>query len=237
MLTLWQCLVTSPSNNQRIVHEFITYPTTSLAHLAFENALPKPLWEFWVFLWPEPPASLHGPAINLSLLQTQTFQFVWLHWAHELVLTSGQEKLNPRVNFGFWVIIICSSLVKKKIPLWGVVLRCWWLNNREAKHGWGQEVYVKFLYLCLNFIVKLKLFPQDKFFKKIKKNWVRVLPGDSPPLCGFGWSQLDNEIVWSIQVGFIWCHCWGGWEGWANMDLSVRDPMLIVLKAHGLLTS
>lgn len=127
MLTLWQCLVTSLSPNQRIVHEFITYPTTSLPHLAFENALP--FWELWVFLWPEPPTSLHGPELNLSLLQTQTFQFVWLHWAHELALTWGQEKLNPRVNFGFWVIMIRSSLVKKNTTLGSdveMLMTEWW---------------------------------------------------------------------------------------------------------------
>ena len=35
--------VTSPLTNQRIVHKLITYPGTSLLHLAFKTALLKPI--------------------------------------------------------------------------------------------------------------------------------------------------------------------------------------------------
>ena len=52
-----------------------------LPHLAFENALPKPSAELRVFLDHESPSSFHGPSINLSLLQTPPFRFVWPHCA------------------------------------------------------------------------------------------------------------------------------------------------------------
>ena len=43
MLTPVTPPVTSPSTNQRIVHELITYPRTPVPHLAFKNAFLKPL--------------------------------------------------------------------------------------------------------------------------------------------------------------------------------------------------
>lgn len=72
-----------PSENQRIVYELITYlvPPSHSSVLAFTNALPKPLQEVRCFEGPEPPISLHGPAVDLSLLQTLMF------WAYKLALT------------------------------------------------------------------------------------------------------------------------------------------------------
>ena len=41
-----------------------------------KNALQFQLGEFGIFWGPKPPVSLHGPSINLYLLQTQTLRFV-----------------------------------------------------------------------------------------------------------------------------------------------------------------
>ena len=54
--------------------------TMTLPHLAFKNTLLKPFRQFRVS-GHEPPVSLLGPAINLSLLLTPTLLFVWLHRA------------------------------------------------------------------------------------------------------------------------------------------------------------
>ena len=54
--------------------------STPLSHLAFKKALQFWFVEFMIFGGHKPPISLHGPAINLSLLQTPMFQFVWPHW-------------------------------------------------------------------------------------------------------------------------------------------------------------
>ena len=56
-------------------------PCNPPPYLAFIYALPKPLGSSGFFLEHEPPISLHGPAINLSLLHTPMFQFVWPHYA------------------------------------------------------------------------------------------------------------------------------------------------------------
>ena len=56
-------------------------------HLAFKNArlcqklnFAESLWGAWDLGEPDPPVSLHGPAVNLSLLQTTTFWFVRPHY-------------------------------------------------------------------------------------------------------------------------------------------------------------
>ena len=41
--------VTTPSTNQRIMCKLISYPATSLFHLAFKNVLLKPFREFEIF--------------------------------------------------------------------------------------------------------------------------------------------------------------------------------------------
>ena len=67
---------TSPSANQKLVHELNTYPVNSSITWLFKNSLPKAeLAVFWVLS--HLSFSLPGPAINLSLLQTPTFQSVW----------------------------------------------------------------------------------------------------------------------------------------------------------------
>lgn len=66
-------------------------PTTPLPHLAFKSDFLKPLGEFGVWGGHKLPVSLHGPAINLSLLQRQPsglFGFT-VHWAEELVLVTN----------------------------------------------------------------------------------------------------------------------------------------------------
>ena len=72
--------MTSTSTNQRTAHEVITYSGMPFLLLAFKNALLKHFGEFELF-WglTSHPFSLLGPAINLSLLQTPTFRFVWPH--------------------------------------------------------------------------------------------------------------------------------------------------------------
>ena len=47
-----------------------------LPHLAFKSALLKPSLEFW-FFGHKSLVSLLGPSVNLSILQTPLFQFVW----------------------------------------------------------------------------------------------------------------------------------------------------------------
>ena len=49
--------------------------TMSLPHLAFESALLKLFGGVLFFFGHEPPVSLCGSAINLSVLQTLTFQY------------------------------------------------------------------------------------------------------------------------------------------------------------------
>ena len=51
-----------------------------LPHLAFKNALQFWFEEFGVSSGHKPPISFHGPAINLSQLQTPMFGFVWPRW-------------------------------------------------------------------------------------------------------------------------------------------------------------
>ena len=44
-----------------------------------QKSFAETLWGVREFGGREPPISLHGPAINFSLLQTLTFGFAWLH--------------------------------------------------------------------------------------------------------------------------------------------------------------
>ena len=49
----------------------------------------------------KPPVFLHGPVINLSVLQTLTFQFgITVHWACGFVLTTRQRKQMSGKNTG-----------------------------------------------------------------------------------------------------------------------------------------
>ena len=72
------CLTISQSENHAQADHI---PCDTLPHLAFKNALPKPFRELEAFQGMRRLVSLHGPAINLPLLQTPTFQFVWPHCA------------------------------------------------------------------------------------------------------------------------------------------------------------
>ena len=78
--------------------ERITYPGTPLPHLAIKKCFRKHLEEFGVFLSMSNPISLHGPAINLSLLQKLMFWFVGLTvcQAHKLAL--GNNHSNPHIT-------------------------------------------------------------------------------------------------------------------------------------------
>ena len=76
---------TTPLPHRQPIRELCTSwsqnPVTPSPHLAFTNALPKPFGELEAFQGKNQLISLHGLAINLSLLQTPTFQFVWPHRA------------------------------------------------------------------------------------------------------------------------------------------------------------
>jgi len=67
----------SPSANQRTVQELITDPVTTPTWLL--QVFSGNPWGTQCVLGLEPPVSIQGPAINLSLLQTLTFPFVWPH--------------------------------------------------------------------------------------------------------------------------------------------------------------
>ena len=70
-----------PSENQRIVYELITYLVPPSHSSGLFKCFAKTLQEVRCSEGPEPPISLHGPAVNLSLLQTLMF------WAYKLALT------------------------------------------------------------------------------------------------------------------------------------------------------
>ena len=67
---------TSPSANQKLVRQLITYTVSSSVTWLFKSSLPKAeLAVFWALS--QLSFSLPGPAINPSPLQTPAFQFVW----------------------------------------------------------------------------------------------------------------------------------------------------------------
>ena len=65
----------------RIVYELITYLVPPSYSSGLYKCFAKTLQGVRGFEGPEPPISLHGPAINLSLLQTLRF------WAYKVALT------------------------------------------------------------------------------------------------------------------------------------------------------
>ena len=69
--------VTSPPTNPKEV----THPATLTPNFAYKNFSLKTNREFNFFLSTSHPFSSLSPAINLSPLQTPTFQFVWPHCA------------------------------------------------------------------------------------------------------------------------------------------------------------
>ena len=83
---------------KRIVHELITYPVTPLPYLAFKNTCPNPLG-ILEFGRQELPISLHGPTINLALLQTLTFPYCLasLYIRHMNLLSVTILARQPRV--------------------------------------------------------------------------------------------------------------------------------------------
>ena len=69
--------------SHRIVHKLIIYPMTPPTPRhpltwIFKALCQNPLGAR-DFLGHEPPFSLHGPTVNISLLQTLSFQFAWSH--------------------------------------------------------------------------------------------------------------------------------------------------------------
>lgn len=88
-----------------------------LSHLAFKNAFWKPSGRLWL-LGHEPPISLCGPAVNISLLQIPTFSLFGLtvHQAQELAFTNGLKikpehlnEVNPNLNI---FICLCSCRIQ-----------------------------------------------------------------------------------------------------------------------------
>ena len=70
--------------------------------------------------------------------------------------------MNPKVNYGLWVITIDlwrSVICDKHTPLVEDV-------DGKAMHIWGQGIYGKSLYLPLNFAVNLKLLLINTLIKK-----------------------------------------------------------------------
>ena len=95
---LAHCLVTSPPTNQKKT----TPPAVLTPSVAYKNSS-KTIREFGVFLSISRLFSLFGPAVNLSLLQTLMFQFVfgthcasgtrtWVQHHHLVLYLSTHEK-------------------------------------------------------------------------------------------------------------------------------------------------
>ena len=114
------------------MHKLITDPA---------NPAPPPnfLQGSWGFLGHEPPVSLHGLAINLSLLKLRRFSLFGLtvHRAHELVLTEkgseyqvGAALLYGTFTFfrrGLWMALwtsVISPVTKKKCLVCVSVFAC-----------------------------------------------------------------------------------------------------------------
>ena len=67
----------------------------------------------------------------------------------------AMPRVNPNVNYGLWVIMMCQCNVSSVItnaPLWWEMLII-----GEAIHLWKHGTYVVSLYLPLNFAMNLKL--------------------------------------------------------------------------------
>ena len=67
------------------------------------------VWGVWDIVGHETPVSLHGPEINLSLLQTPTFQFVWPHCASGTWTYANNNMLSEMKSFKtiltyFWIV-------------------------------------------------------------------------------------------------------------------------------------
>ena len=74
--TFWH-LRTDHHQPIRELSQLITDPGMPLPHVAFKHVLWKSLGVFMVFLSTSHLISLLGLAVNISLLQTPTFWFVW----------------------------------------------------------------------------------------------------------------------------------------------------------------
>lgn len=65
----------------KIVDEVITFLGMPLAYVACKKCFAKTLQGVWDFWEHKPPFSLLSPTVNLSLLHTPGFRFVWPHCA------------------------------------------------------------------------------------------------------------------------------------------------------------
>lgn len=98
----------------------------------------------------------------------------------------GQQKLNPKVNYGLWMIMICQYRFilgkrKKNVPLWGVML-----IMGEARDVWGTGATWEISVPLFQFCCKPKTTPKIVFEKERKKiNSGRTLRHDSSPLYDF----------------------------------------------------
>ena len=82
----WTCAKISSDQNFLQTPKCLQQLTKPLSHLTCNNDLLKPFGKYQDFL---AQSTLHGLAINLSLLQTLTFWFVWPYCMLGLELTSG----------------------------------------------------------------------------------------------------------------------------------------------------
>ena len=106
--------------------------TTALPHLAFKSTLLKPLEEF-EDLRHDPPFSLHGPAINIFLLQILMFQFVWLHCASGTGTVFSKSFPSPPPYPSTWLNVPYTAGVQQTLPPLEGTLPC--RSGRQAPSG------------------------------------------------------------------------------------------------------
>ena len=82
-----------------------------LPHLAFKNVWPNTSGSSGL-LGQKPPVSSYGPAINLSLLQTLTFQFVWPHCALGTWTCANTIKMYLQTSTLSWIKSISAKMDK-----------------------------------------------------------------------------------------------------------------------------
>ena len=120
-------------------------PTTSPCHLTISHSencaqadyLKNALLELFREFGHKPPASLNGPAMNLSLLQTLMFWFVWLHyalgtWTYTNITFCLKVK-KPGCSFLYWKELITEIMVHSSY--W--IQSTHWLYRKNCHHGKG----------------------------------------------------------------------------------------------------
>ena len=154
-------------------HQPIRQLCMSWSHTLWPSSL---AWPLKMFCWKhseslgsggyEPPVSLHGPAINLSLLQTLMFWFVWLvHWAHELLFgdisTSGKSMFTAcTVTQHFWLEIVVFQKSFWEMP-----------HEKEVPCTTSKSVFL-FIFTCLFSPFAIPLYTQKPFLYDFIKSKV-----------------------------------------------------------------